>query len=116
MFGIKGLGQKLLITAAVLIFMTVLTVFKMRCPILCVTGYPCLGCGMTRALLSALRFDFAAAFRHHPMFWSVPLLYLCFLRDGKLFEKKALNALVYSIIGIGFLFNWAKATVELCVF
>lgn len=38
-----------------------------RCPILAVTGHPCPGCGMTRALTALLRLDFAAAWGYHPM-------------------------------------------------
>ena len=35
-------------------------------------GVPCPGCGLTRANLAALRFDFAAAFEMHPLwFYSI---------------------------------------------
>ena len=37
------------------------------CPIRFLTGISCPGCGMTRALLSALRMDFQAAFYYHPL-------------------------------------------------
>ena len=38
-----------------------------------VTGLACPGCGMTRAWLSLLRLDVAAAAAYHPLFWVVPL-------------------------------------------
>lgn len=41
------------------------------CPIRYVFGVQCPGCGMTRALLCALRLDFASAFAFHPA-WFVP--------------------------------------------
>lgn len=37
-------------------------------------GVSCPGCGMTRALLSALRLDFKQAFYYHPMFPAVPFV------------------------------------------
>lgn len=43
------------------------------CPIRYATGVPCPGCGMTRAWLSVLHGDLAAAFAYHPLFWAVPL-------------------------------------------
>lgn len=51
------------------------TISGIGCPILYVTGIPCLGCGMSRALLCLLRLDFAGAIHYHPM--SVLLPFLC---------------------------------------
>lgn len=50
----------------------VLLVSGIGCPIRFVTGISCPGCGLTRAWLSALQFDFAAAMAYHPLFWLVP--------------------------------------------
>ena len=44
------------------------------CVIRGLTGIPCPSCGMTRAIASFLRLDFAAAFYFHPLFWSPPLI------------------------------------------
>lgn len=45
------------------------------CPMALVLHIPCPGCGMTRATLAALRGDFAASFRFHPLaLVMVPLL------------------------------------------
>lgn len=38
------------------------------CPLRYVTGIPCPTCGMTRAYLSFLSFDFKTAFYFHPLF------------------------------------------------
>lgn len=108
MVRINNLKQKGLITAAVLLFAALLYLSPISCPILSITGVHCPGCGMTRALLSALRLDFAAAFSYHFMFPSVPLLYFCFLRDGKLFKNKTANIIFYVIIILGFAINWIR--------
>lgn len=55
------------------------------------TGLPCVSCGMSRAWLAALRLDFPAALGYHPMFWSVPILVLYALYDGRLFSSRKLN-------------------------
>ncbi len=103
---IKNITKKLLITGIILLFCAFCFITRINCPILTLTGVRCLGCGMTRAMLSALKFDFAAAFSYHIMFPAVPLLYLCFIFDGKLFKNKKLNILLYVVLLIGFLTNW----------
>lgn len=111
MIKIKNLKQKILITVLLLAFSALLFLSPISCPWLSLTGIPCLGCGMTRALLCALRLDFAAAFSYHLMFPAVPLLYLCFLFDGRLFKKKWLNILFYVIILAGFVINWIRGII-----
>ena len=45
------------------------------CTIRSITGLPCPGCGLTRALLLFLRGDLAGAWAMHPLFWlAVPVL------------------------------------------
>lgn len=66
----------------------------------------CLGCGYTRALIYAIKFDFKKAFYFHKMFWSFPVLLLYFFLDGKVFKNKAVNLLIPFFIFIGFLINW----------
>lgn len=62
------------------------------CPIKFVTGISCLGCGMTRAWLSVLRLDFAAAFYYHPLFL-LPLVAVIVY-----FLKSKINLKIYKII------------------
>ncbi len=81
-------------------------VLEMPCVFLRLTGYECIGCGMTRALLSALNFDFSSAFEYHWMFWSVPLLGLYALFDGNVFKNKFLNIIVLILLGLGFVIHW----------
>lgn len=45
------------------------------------TGFPCPGCGMTRAWLSAFSLDFSSAFYYHPLFlFPVLVAFLLFLK------------------------------------
>jgi Protein of unknown function (DUF2752) len=44
------------------------------CPFAAVTGFPCPGCGMTRALLALVRGDWREAWRQHPVSFLVPPL------------------------------------------
>ncbi len=103
---IDHLPYKLAITGIILAVVVLMRYFDISCFILELTGIPCPGCGMTRALIAALQLRFSEAFAWHGMFWSVPLLYLCFLLDGKLFRKSWLNILFYALISAGFLINW----------
>ena len=44
------------------------------CPMVLLTGFPCPGCGLTRAGFRVLRLDFAGAWRIHPFIFAVILL------------------------------------------
>ena len=105
---VKQPRTKLIATLAVLAFAALLAVLDLPCPILRFTGIPCPGCGMTRALIGAAQLRFAYAFQMHAMFWSVPVLYLYFLCDGRLFGRRPVNAAVLIIIAAGFLLNWIR--------
>jgi hypothetical protein len=53
-------------------------------------GIPCPGCGMTRAAVYLLSFDFKNAFFFHPLIFIMPFLLIVFLyQDTKLFQKLA---------------------------
>lgn len=102
---IKDLKTKLLFTAGYFTDCALFYALKITCLFKPLLGITCPGCGMTRATISALRFDFSAAFSHHYMFWAMPILYLYFLFDGRLLGKKADRAFLI-IITTGFLINW----------
>ena len=52
---------------------------------------------MTRAYLAALRLNFSAAFRLHPLWPSaVPLLILILWKEGKIFRDKKKNICFYA--------------------
>jgi len=106
------IALKLLITAAYFGLLCVFYHFGIQCFFLSLFKLPCPGCGMSRALLSALRLDFRSAFEYHAMFWSVPLLYLYFLLDGRPFRNKFINRAVIIIILSGFVANWIFSLVN----
>ena len=108
MLRIRNVKGKLLATAAMAVYVALIYVSPITCPILAVTGIPCPGCGLTRACLAALRLDLAAAFSYHFMFWSVPVLYGCFWLDGRLFPRRWMNLTFYALLGAGFLVNWLR--------
>lgn len=60
---------------------------KIGCPIKFLTGISCPGCGMTRAWLSVLHFNFSDAFYYHPLFWIVPIVLLIEIFKEKIPKK-----------------------------
>ena len=70
--------------AAILFIYVVFHFAGIGCPIKFVTGISCLGCGMTRAWLSLLKLDFAAAFYYHPLYAVPPLAILVYLLKSKI--------------------------------
>lgn len=63
----------ILATAVVTVYVGLTFVLPMKCPILWLTGFSCPGCGITRALVSLCRLDFAAAWHYNPViFYLVP--------------------------------------------
>ena len=44
------------------------------CPMVIMTGFPCPGCGLTRAMFMVLRGDFAGAWKMHPFIYGVIIL------------------------------------------
>ncbi len=103
---IKDLKSKLTLTLIYAVILLLFWIHKLPCVFLRFLGIRCPGCGMSHAIWAALRLDFAAAFCYHPMFWAMPILYLYFLYDGKLFGKKCIDYGFLIFCGVGFLVNW----------
>lgn len=74
--GLSDMIRKRLPIIIVIFIYLVFCFFVTGCPIRFMTGIPCPGCGMTRAVTSALHLDFAEAFRFHPLFPLAPFLIL----------------------------------------
>lgn len=92
----KGLYKVIILIAVSGI---ILLVFY-HCPFLYFFGIPCPGCGMTRALIAAVRFDFKAAFYYHPLFFVVIIaaVYMLLKLTGRVsVSKKAENNLLKAI-------------------
>ena len=93
--------QNLLITVAVLIvYLALFFVIPMQCPILWLTGFSCPGCGITRALVSLCRLDFAAAWHYNPVIFyllpAAPVLVIAELRRA----NKLKEAILWITIGL----------------
>lgn len=85
------LGKKLLLFGVCAAVLALWNVLQWPCLPRAVTGLPCITCGMTRAWLAAFRLDLASAFSYHPVFWSVPVLAVFALYDGRVFKSKMWN-------------------------
>ncbi|XCP83496.1 DUF2752 domain-containing protein [Roseburia hominis] len=60
------------------------------CPSVAVTGFPCPGCGLTRAMLSIFRGNFTVAWQIHP-FSYVILLYIAVFFFRRYVQQKELT-------------------------
>ena len=103
---IKNIKEKVLTTTAIVAIVAAMYFLKISCIFKLIFKIPCPGCGMTRAYISLLHFDFAKAFEYNFMFWSVPILFLLYLFDGKLFKKKWINSALSGVIVFGFIVGW----------
>lgn len=108
---ISYLKQKLVLTSCYLCILVILNYYNVPCIFQLLFSIPCPGCGMTHAVLAAIRLDFISAFQYHPMFWSLPLLYLYFLLDVSMFRHKRVNKMVLWSICFGFIMHWLSVLV-----
>ena len=73
-----------------------------RCPFKAITGIPCPGCGMTRAVLHACKGEFREAFHYHPL-WigAVPLIIVEFLNSIDVIKiPRKVNDIILIIAGV----------------
>ncbi len=63
------------------------------CPMVMVTGLPCPGCGLTRAGISLLKFDFVRAFEVHPFIYPIVFYMLLFSWNRYVRERQMGNFL-----------------------
>lgn len=106
--------NKLALTAVIGAIVLVMYVNQTGCLIERATGVICPSCGMTRAVLALMRLEVRGAFAAHPMVWSLPVLYLFFLYDGRLFRRAWLNRVILGAIAAGFLINWIWRLIACC--
>lgn len=95
--------EPICISAAVIAVCFILAIFNVPiCPSKVFLGIPCPGCGITRACLSALQFDFAAAFSYNPMWVTLPFALIAYLVLSVKDKDKAANgfAIGYLVIFI----------------
>lgn len=103
---INNLRDKLVTCLILIVILAVFKIFDIPCIFNLIFKIPCPSCGMTRAYINLLHLDFIGAFRMHPMFWSVPVLFVYYFADWKLLKIKWLDYGVLILIGAGFLMNW----------
>ena len=61
-------GKDLQALTAIVLFYVLMELLGVTCPIKFLTGISCPGCGMSRAWLAVLRWDWRTAFAFHPLF------------------------------------------------
>ena len=78
----KTLIEYITIFIIICMYVMIITITGIGCPILFFTGIPCLGCGMTRACFYFLRSDFSTAFSYHPLVFLLPMIvpYIIFMK------------------------------------
>ena len=101
--GNRNILIKLGAMASYAVIVYTMYLMNVQCIFIRLFGVRCLGCGMTRAWLAALKGHFCDAFAFHPMFWSVPIIGLFILTDGKVFKSSFLNKAVLVLLGVGYI-------------
>ncbi len=103
---IRFLWGKLLLTMVYIGLVIGLYILGIPCLFLTLFKISCPGCGMTHAWLSLLQGEVLNAFYYHPMFWTVPIIYLFIFFDGRLFRSEKLNKFSLMLLGTGFFLTW----------
>lgn len=79
--------ERLKISLIIFVIYLFLNFLHIGCPIKFTTGISCPGCGMTRSVLSVLRFDFKTALYYHPLFFLTPFMFIMFLFEAYMKPK-----------------------------
>lgn len=93
------------VIAGYLVLVAVRHLLGLPCLFRYLFGMPCPGCGMTSAVISALHLEFADAFRHHAMFWAMPLVVLALILPARSIPRRW-EIGFWIAMGLGFLGNW----------
>lgn len=84
--------------AFMIYIVSVNTILHEGCPFEIVFGIPCPACGLTRSVVSALKFDFLSAFHYHPLFLLViPTMIVIIYKDYK-YVNKIYNSNIFWIV------------------
>ncbi len=91
------------IISVLAIYILIMTVTGIGCPIKWLTGISCPGCGLTRSCLALLRLDFKSSFEYHALTLLIlpSLIYIIFGKKplfGKKKHEMAFYIIFFSII------------------
>ena len=100
----EKLIERLKLCLSIGLIYLVLSIFSIGCPLRFISGIPCPGCGMTRAVWHALQLDFISAWYYHPLFFLTPLMLLLFLFESYLPQK--LTRIVWGLLLVLFLLTY----------
>lgn len=103
---IKELKNKLILTMLYACILILFWSLHIPCLFQHFLHISCPGCGMSHAMFCALKLDLKNAFLSHPMFWSMPILYVYFLLDFHTLKRKVIHYVILGLIGLGFCINW----------
>lgn len=106
---VKYKALKLFFPIALMIGAYILYKMGIGCVWKSLTGLPCPGCGMTRAVFALLRGDVLLSLKRHFMLFSLPIIYMYIVFDGRLFKNRKINIAVLALILFGFLARWMLA-------
>jgi len=102
----EKLGLKLAGLAVFVLLLLTWYLLDLPCVLRTITGIPCPTCGLTRAWLCTFRLDFSGAFLQYPMFWSIPVLILFLIFDGRLLPNQKCNNWVLGLSVAGIFLIW----------
>ena len=103
---IQNYKKKLISVFLILAIAIIMYVLKIPCLFKMILGIECPSCGITRAYISLLKLDFAKAFAYNKLFWIVPLCFLFYFFDGKIFKRKWLNTFIEVVFFLLIFANW----------
>ena len=87
----------LIMIGVVSIFVILMYVTGIGCPILKLTGIPCMGCGMTRAAVCLLHLDYAEAWHYHPLIFLMPFCVVALLFAPQM-PKRMVNGILVCVV------------------
>lgn len=83
------------------LFGILILIFLYKCPFLHILGVPCMGCGMTRAMIAFAQLKWKLAFYYHPLF-PVVIVVICYYILEKLglfrIEEEMKKRILYLIV------------------
>ena len=95
---------EMFIIAGIIVVYAVLSVLGITtCPSKALFGIPCPGCGISRAFMSALQLNFAAAFEYNPLWVLVPVVLIVVTALSAYDKNRAVEIIIIAFIVLAFL-------------